>query len=164
MTCEKCQEAATVHLTDTVDGSVREVHLCGACARKAGIPTPRTKLDLSLDTVLDILISAHVGELVGELAQRTCPICDLKFMEYRTGGRLGCPHDYQVFQAGLLPSIARSQTATRHVGKRPRRGSKPAPTERQLRLRSDLRRAIAREDYEDAARLRDLIRPKDSES
>jgi protein arginine kinase activator len=30
-----------------------------------------------------------------------------------------------------------------------------------LRLRTQLREAIAREDYEEAARLRDLLRPKD---
>ncbi len=163
MTCERCQEEATVHLNESVDGTMRETHLCVACARKAGIPTPRTRPNLSLDMVLDVLIAAHVGELVGELAQRTCPVCDLKFMEFRTAGRLGCPHDYQVFQAGLTPLIIKAHGATRHVGKRPRRGSSPIESERLLRLRSDLRRAIAREDYEDAARLRDLIRPKDSE-
>ncbi len=67
------------------------------------------------------LIVAHVGELVGELAELTCPDCGIKFMEFRAGGRLGCPHDYWVFAKGLLPLFQRYHGATRHVGKAARR-------------------------------------------
>ena len=28
----------------------------------------------------------------------TCPHCGIKFMEFRAQGRLGCPHDYEVFR------------------------------------------------------------------
>ncbi len=162
MTCQKCREEATVHLTESVDGQVREVHLCGGCARKAGVPLPKLPPELALDAVLQGLIVAHVGELVGELAERACPICGLKFMEFRTAGRLGCPHDYRAFDRGLLPLIGRAHGATRHVGKSPRR--RPADPTRLLRLRADLRDAIAREDYEAAALLRDQIRQRDSDA
>jgi protein arginine kinase activator len=33
MTCQHCQDEATVHLTETVEGRRRELHLCEACAR-----------------------------------------------------------------------------------------------------------------------------------
>lgn len=159
MTCQKCREEATVHLTESVDGELREVHLCGSCARDAGLSAPKTPPDLALEAVVQNLIVAHVGELVGELAQRSCPICGLKFMEFRTGGRLGCPHDYQVFERGLIPLIRRAHGASRHVGKIPRR--RPNPSVRTLELRAKLREAVAREDYEQAACLRDQIRQKD---
>jgi protein arginine kinase activator len=162
MTCQKCREEATVHLTESVDGELREVHLCGACARKEGFAMPKTAPDLALEMVVQNLIVAHVGELVGELAQRSCPICGLKFMEFRTGGRLGCPHDYQVFDRGLVPLIRRAHGASRHVGKVPRR--RPDASVRTLELRAKLREAVAREDYEQAARLRDQIRQKDPQS
>jgi protein arginine kinase activator len=161
MTCQKCREEATVHLTESVDGEVREVHLCGPCAKAAGLTMPQAPPDLALEMVVQNLIVAHVGELVGELAQRSCPICGLKFMEFRTGGRLGCPHDYQVFDRGLVPLIRRAHGATRHVGKVPRR--RPDASARLLELRARLREAVAREDYEQAARLRDQIRQKDPE-
>ena len=83
-------------------------------------------------------------------------------MEYRTRGRLGCPADYQVFARGLLPLLGRSHGATRHVGKTPGRPTEAADRHR-LRLRSDFRAAIAREDYEMAASLRDQLRPKDAD-
>ncbi|MCA1685500.1 MAG: hypothetical protein LC745_05850, partial [Planctomycetia bacterium] len=95
MTCQRCKDDATVHLTETVDGRRREVHLCASCARKAGVlPAEAPPPVPALDAVVQNLIVAHVGELVGELAGLTCPDCGLKFMEYRAKGRLGCPNDY----------------------------------------------------------------------
>ena len=162
MTCERCSEAATVHLTDSVDGRRTETHLCLACARAAGVVLPERPPRLGLDQVVQKLIVAHVGELVGELAELACPDCGVRFMEFRTSGRLGCPTDYQVFRKGLLPLLARSQPATRHVGKAPRRAAVPADRGR-LQLRSRFRAAIAREDYEQAATLRDQLRLKDAD-
>jgi protein arginine kinase activator len=159
--CQRCQEKASVHLTEMVDGQRRDLHLCLPCARKAGVVQPESGPSLALDAVVQNLIVSHVGELVGELASLTCPDCGLKFMEFRSRGRLGCPNDYRVFATGLLPLVQRAHGATRHVGKVARR--RPGATER-LRLRTQLREAIAREDYEQAARLRDQLRLKDADA
>jgi protein arginine kinase activator len=147
-----------VHLTERIKGQRRELHLCQACARKVGLTLPESPPNLALDAVVQSLIVANVGELVGELAELTCPDCGIKFMEFRAGGRLGCPQDYRVFSAGVLPLLQRFHGATRHVGKVARRHEGSA---QRLRLRTQLREAIAREDYEEASRLRDLLRPKD---
>jgi protein arginine kinase activator len=81
-------------------------------------------------------------------------------MEFRAGGRLGCPQDYWVFSKGLMSLLQRYHGATRHVGKVAKRheGAKE-----RLRLRTRLREAIAREAYEEAARLRDLLRLEDTQ-
>ena len=162
MTCQRCHQEAAVHLTETVDGHRRELHLCVPCAREAGLSLPASPPKLGLDQVVQGLIVAHVGELVGELAELTCPDCGVRFMEFRTLGRLGCPTDYQVFTKGLLPLLGRSQGATRHVGKSPGRPT-VASNRARLRLRSEFRAAIALEDYERAARLRDQLRSKDAD-
>jgi len=161
VTCQKCPEEATVHLTETVGGRRRELHLCPACAREAGVALPEAPPVLALDAVVQSLIVTHVGELVGELARSTCPDCGLKFMEFRARGRLGCPNDYRVFAKGLLPLLGHAHGATRHVGKAPR---PRADAGDRLRIRTRLRDAIAREDYEEAARLRDLLRLKDADA
>jgi protein arginine kinase activator len=158
MMCQRCQEEASVHLTETINGRRRELHLCGDCAQQAGLALPDAPPTLALDAVVQGLIVAHVGELVGELANLTCPDCGMRFMEFRAQGRLGCPNDYGVFARGLLPLVQRAHGATRHVGKVARR---PRAAAERLRLRSQLRAAIAREDYEQAARLRDQLRLKD---
>ena len=140
----------------------RELHLCASCAREAGVALPETPPALALDAVVQNLIVKNVGELVGELADLTCPDCRLKFMEFRARGRLGCPHDYRVFARGLLPLLLRTHGATRHVGKVARR--RPAAGQRPFQLRTRLRDAIAREDYEQAARIRDQLRHKDADA
>ena len=161
MICQRCQNEAVVHLTEMVDGRSRERHLCAECAREAGLLLPDAPPELGLGGVLQNLIAKHVGELVGELAESSCPDCRLRYMDFRTGGRLGCPHDYRVFRDGLLPMLQRFHGATRHVGKRAR--SRAGASQR-LRLRSQLRQAVACEDYEEAARLRDQIRLKDQDA
>jgi len=162
MTCQRCSDEASVHLTEPVDGRPRDLHLCAVCARKAGIVLPVKPPLLGLDAVVQGLIVAHVGELVGELAELACPDCGIKFMEFRTGGRLGCPADYDVFRHGLIPLISRNQGATRHVGKAPRR-SRSGTDRARLRSRASLRDAIALEDYERAALIRDQLRHKDAD-
>jgi protein arginine kinase activator len=162
MTCQECRDEATIHLTEAIDGRVREVHLCGRCARRAGLVVPQAPPELALDAVVQGLILAHVGELVGALARLRCPCCGLKFMEFRTDGRLGCPEDYRAFERGLLPLLRRAHGATRHVGKVPRRRLPRACD--LLRLRVELQAAVGREDYEAAARLRDQIRRQREES
>lgn len=161
MICQQCDLEASVHLTETVNGTTREVHLCSSCARRSGVLVSQPPPELGLEAVVQTLIINHVGELVGELARLRCGLCGLKFMEFRTGGRLGCPHDYELFRSGLLPIVLRSHGATRHVGKRPRRRDPEANP--RLSLRAKLRQAISGEDYEQAALLRDQLRRKDAD-
>lgn len=162
MKCQRCSSQATVHLTEPGRNKMRELHLCADCARKAGIAVDPEPPQLGLDTVLQSLIQKHVGELVGELARRACPDCGLTFMEFRVGGQMGCPRDYETFEAGLLPLLRRAHGATRHVGKMPVRARVAASP--RLRLRARLREAVAREDYEAAARLRDQLRQGNTDS
>jgi len=106
-----------------------------------------------------------VGEALGEsdetaaLNQRECPHCGIKFVEFRNSGRLGCPHDYQEFREELTPLLENIHGETRHCGKTPRRLPQNKQTQSELvQLRGRLKQAINKEDYEEAARLRDQIR------
>ena len=52
-----------------------------------------------------------VGQTAAELAeldQQTCPVCGITFYEFRSQGRLGCPHDYTCFEAQLEPLMLKS--------------------------------------------------------
>ena len=84
--------------------------------------------------------------------------------EFRGSGRLGCPNDYEVFHETLHPLLERIQHSDRHVGKVPRRAGSELKRENELiRLRRELERAVQREEYEEAAHLRDQIRTLESE-
>lgn len=158
MKCQLCPKPASVHLTKIINKKVTELHLCAECAAAQQIPSLG---DLSLSAILQSLIGQHVGPLSEELSRLTCPVCGLKYMEFRRDGRLGCPADYGVFHAGLEPILKRVHRSVRHVGKVPSRLRAHGPGEL-LDLRQQLRRAIDREAYEEAARLRDQIREKEA--
>lgn len=158
MTCQNCKREATVHVTEEINGKRREMHLCARCARDAGYDSLDDPPMFGLEGILQSFILAHVGEMVGELSRRFCPLCGLKFMDFRGQGRLGCPNDYAMFDRGLAPIVRRVQGASRHVGKIPARRAAAAAGLDRLKLRAQLRDAIEHEDFEEAARLRDRLR------
>jgi protein arginine kinase activator len=84
-------------------------------------------------------------------------------MEFRAEGRLGCPHDYDAFRTALEPLLQRIHRGARHQGKGPRcHRSSPSLQAELLDLKRRQREAVEAEDYEEAARIRDLLRQKES--
>ncbi len=159
MKCQSCPNPATVHVTTIEkDGQKKVVHLCQRCAEQQQFAQ---KGEMNLPAIIQAMIGQHVGPLSDELARLACPECGIKFMEFRQEGRLGCPHDYEVFRQGLEPLLQRIHRAARHVGKSPRNGPEVAAEQaEQIALRRRLREAVDAEAYEEAARLRDLLRQK----
>ena len=160
MKCQTCDNPATVHLTDIVNGHKRETHLCQQYAEKKEILKNQ---ELNLSAILQSVIGQHVGQLTDELSRLTCPSCGIKYMEFKAGGRLGCPRDYEVFQGPLEPLLLKIHRARRHVGKVPPHATRNAALQVELMdLRNRLRKAVEVEAFEEAARLRDLIRSKEA--
>src|SRR5947209_1326114 len=105
MKCQSCSATpATIHLTEIIKGSKREVHLCRRCAEQRQLVD---KKELNLPAILQTLIGPHLGPVTDELSRLACPACGIKYMEFRAEGRLGCPHDYEIFRVGLGPLIQR---------------------------------------------------------
>jgi len=158
--CQSCSRPATVHLTDIVNGHKKELHLCESCAEQQQLVKHQ---ELNLPAILQTLIGQHIGQLNDELARLTCPACGIKYMEFRAEGRLGCPYDYTVFREGLEPLLQRIHRSSKHVGKSPRHQPADAAQVAELvELRQKLRAAVEAEDYEEAGRLRDLLRKKEA--
>jgi protein arginine kinase activator len=153
--CDKCEKQATIHLTDIVDGMKNEVHLCQDCAAAEGLTV---KASVPLSQLLEEFVLQKSDQPVQSEAK--CDVCGLSFSEFRQKGLLGCPNDYDAFSKLLEPLLERAQEgATQHVGKVPTKsGVNQKKQNAVLRLRSSLRAAIATEDYEKAAALRDQIK------
>jgi protein arginine kinase activator len=162
MNCQFCSNPATFHLTRISGQSKKVVHLCEECAKQHQAVSANTA-ELNIPAIVQLLLGPHLSPVSEELARLTCPNCGIKYMEFRGEGRLGCPHDYEVFRLGLEPILKRVHRATRHHGKKP-----PNQRENLLRqtellaLHHRLQRAIAAENYEEAARLRDTLRKKEA--
>jgi protein arginine kinase activator len=162
--CRRCSKPATLHITELRDGAVQELHLCEGCAQEYLHNPEMSQEPDEADQLAAKLTEATGVEDLRELDHLACPNCGITFREFRSQGRLGCPHDYIAFEAELMPLLENIHGETQHTGKFPRRA--PDVSQRQyelIRLRSQLRTAVGEEAYEEAARLRDAIQTLERE-
>jgi len=158
MHCDVCKtNQATVFLTQIVDGKMQKVNLCEACSKEKGVTDPT---GFALADLLLGLGAAQEMERGG--AVQKCPACGFSQADFKKTGRLGCATCYTTFADGLASLLKGMHKGTDHVGKVPARLAKSIEREVQLKtLQRDLKKAVASEDYESAATLRDQIRHLD---
>ncbi|MGE5653341.1 MAG: UvrB/UvrC motif-containing protein [Bacillota bacterium] len=164
MLCQECQKRpATVHYTKIVNGQKSEMHLCEQCAGSVNDFVFPLGLDntFSLNQILAGLMEMDPtgDKAIRQTGPARCPNCGLTYAQFRQSGRLGCGECYQAFGGQLLPLLKRIHGSAEHTGKIPERSGSAAQNRRRLeQLRADLNRAVAREEFEHAAELRDQIR------
>jgi protein arginine kinase activator len=162
MKCQQCEKPATFHITELTGSQPQEIHLCEACAKTYLMQSdgPTTEVAPTLASVLAKQLKiGQAAEELAKLDQRACPKCGITFYEFRNQGRLGCPHDYVFFERELTPLILNIHGESKHLGKHPRHAEPSTDSQTELiRLRREMKEAIAKEDYERASQLRDEIR------
>ena len=167
-------------LTQIANGKLRDVALCQECAKKEGIFDPQQlsiagqffpkELSGHIERLINQLLHGdddneddltrlpnHLFSLRGEASEQesdyrssahanVCPRCGYTLADYRRTHLMGCPECYDTFRsllhehAGGLQKIERS------------------PQESREELEEQMHIAVEREDYEEAARLRDRIK------
>ena len=155
MNCDACKASqATVFLTQIVDGKMQKVNLCEACSKEKGVTDPT---GFALADLLLGLGAAQEMERGGTVQK--CPTCGFSQADFKKTGRLGCGACYQTFSEGLATLLKGMHKGTEHIGKIPARALQSIQRDSQVRtLHRDLRKAVAAEDYESAARLRDQLK------
>jgi protein arginine kinase activator len=153
-TCDCCPEPAVVHETLVRDGVKTEVHLCAAHAQERGYVLP-TAAGPAL-VVGKLLENARAATL---RTTRSCPGCGMTMAGVREAGLAGCAECYRVFENELGAIIERAQAgASLHVGRHPAHAESLIDrAAARNRLAKELRDAVAREEYERAAQLRDRL-------
>jgi protein arginine kinase activator len=157
MLCDICkQNPATVHLTQLVDGKTKKVDLCETCSKEKGIDDPASF------ALADLLLGLGAAQ---ELAQSSagsdlkCPTCGFTQADFKKTGRLGCADCYQTFARGLEGLLKSMHKGTKHAGKVPQQLQQHKDfVERLTQLEKQLEKAVADEDFEQAALLRDEIK------
>ncbi len=156
MKCDQCDKDATIHLTQVIEGEVKKVHLCEACAIEQGLDVQHTL------SITDMLLGSQEALAVAgaeDEPSTSCPRCHMTRADFKKTGRLGCPHCYEHFKEGLGQLLHAVQRSDQHIGKIPTRESvRVKRTAEIAALKQALDSAIADEAYEEAARLRDQIR------
>lgn len=170
MLCDKCQKKeATVLYTEIINGKKKEQHLCEECATDCTsfqMGSTLLNSELSLNHLLSTLLEAYNASNTMEAGKRpsvVCMQCGTSFSEFMQNGKFGCAQCYRSFRNELSKTLKGIQGSVNHTGKRP--NGYISTTDRILkdmteteRLSLKLQEAIEKEEFEEAARLRDLIR------
>lgn len=155
--CSECQRPIAVRYTElSADSMVEQAH-CNEC------PVLQTKLHGKR--------SEHPasGQLkVDSEAGLCCGTCGTTLEAVQTGNPLGCSECYEIFGDVIAEALARSQQISQklikrsnqqlHVGRSPGEAVEMSPSLRLLALNEALDETLSREDYEQAAWLRDQIK------
>ena len=157
MLCESCKErdAIVQHIQVTPTG-VKNVHLCDKCAAEKGVETTITMQQHPLGDLVQAVQQA--SNATADAA--SCTFCGYTQRDFRMTGRLGCAHCYEALENSLRALLRQLHGNSKHVGVR--------YTAPQVQMESSvdsihdledkLRRAVASEQFELAAELRDRIR------
>jgi protein arginine kinase activator len=154
--CDLCDKPAVLNeLIREDDDQWRQIHLCEDHARAYGYPgSGEIKSEQPPKAEGQIPRSPSRKKRLA-----SCGACGLTLASFRRKGLLGCSECYHAFEKHLEPLIGRAQSgATHHCGHVP--NQKDAHIDRRLsriRLLKDLNDAVATEQYERAARIRDEL-------
>lgn len=163
MKCEICHKNnASVHLTEIVNDSVTELHICEECAQAKG-----TQLEQNFDFA-DLLaglsefggIDGAIGKVSSGLPkQQVCQFCGMTYEQFKKTGRFGCAGCYSQFKANIVPLLKRVHGSSQHLGKIPGGTLKEVQTMEKIKeLKFKLEKAVEVEDFESAAKIRDEIK------
>lgn len=90
---------------------------------------------------------------------RVCPVCGHSWADFAGTGKFGCGECYRTFAAGAERVLRQVHSSAEHVGKVPSKSSAEIKQKRKLDdLKRQLKDAVAREDYETAAKLHSEIK------
>ena len=157
MLCDICkQNVAKVHLTQIIEGKTKKVDLCEACAKAKGIDDPKGF------ALADLLLGLGAAQQMDQAAPLTglrCPVCGFTHADFKKSGRLGCAECYSAFAEGLEGVLKTMHKGIRHAGKSPRRMQRSQDLEERIGiLQKRLEKAVAEEDFETAAMVRDELK------
>ena len=158
MLCEECKvNEASYTLSVMVGDEVTTRHLCGDCMAKMNMNIASGNIKSLLSSILSAITGNDTPE--EKQAEVVCPRCRTTLCQFTKPGRLGCPACYEAFHEQLQPMLLQIHGRVQHAGRRPLR-TEVAQRTRTLReeLERQMEQAVAVEDFETAAALRDRLR------
>jgi protein arginine kinase activator len=154
--CTECRRPVAIWYTEIVGNTTTQLSMCSEC------PVLQRKLHGQMS-------NKETSQGTGE-ATLTCGECGTTLDSLRLGNLLGCSNCYEIFGDVIfselvsmekIPQRLASSTkknTTLHIGRSPNEVTEISPSLRLLSLNEALNETLKREDYEQAAWLRDQIK------
>ena len=154
MLCEECgQNPASVVITVLVNGETATRHLCKGCVSKIQNSIQQGDIQSFLSSLMSSINQEQ------KAPQLTCSRCHTTYEEFQKTGKLGCAHCYEDFREQLKPLLTRIHGRSQHAGRVPILSTQAQEKKRLVAtLRTRMDQAVAAEDFEEAAVLRDQLR------
>ncbi|WP_455714806.1 UvrB/UvrC motif-containing protein [Anaerosporobacter sp.] len=185
MLCDKCKKRdAKIYYTEIVNGEMKEQHLCEECAAECTrfhMNSAFMNKDVSIGDILSSILGNYRSasnsksnekedsntETEGKEKTKDdeirCQNCGMTYEQFLQQGMFGCAKCYENFRKILPRSLKSLHGADTHVGKKPKgyvsSMNKIINDLSEIDKKSILlQEAIEKEEFEEAAKLRDEIK------
>jgi len=160
MICDICGEnEAIVHVQQIMGGEIFEVHMCAECAKEKGVSLDKDgEGEFSLSQLLSGLVESFDSGKESKVSSE-CHRCGSTIQEIQDNEKLGCPDCYNVFRNLVDDVLKEHGDSISHRGKYPEKlkAYKAILIDKEV-LKRKLKEAVLREEYENAAKIRDKIK------
>lgn len=161
--CSECRKPISIHYTEIVGNSITHTGMCSEC--------PQLQRRLKGASREEEMAVAGGKTAIGLV----CGECGTTLDNFRVSHTVGCCNCYAVFQDLIIEEMLRAnkispnitkwkRSIPLHVGRAPGETQEVSPTLRLIALNEALEETLKREDYEQAAWLRDQIKALTEES
>lgn len=183
MLCQRCNEnEANVRYTEIINGEKREMMLCEECSHKLGLDNINFNMPIDFSSFFGGLLedeaysNQELMPLFQSVKELKCDNCNMTYDEFINQGKFGCPECYEVFSSKIDSLLKRLHGSNKYKGRRVLNSTskqeqksaeeislgeqkkEKSTKETQIeKLQKDLKKAVAEERYEDAAKIRDKI-------
>ena len=168
MLCDKCHKReAKIYCTEIIDGEKKEQYLCELCAAEYAsyqMGLIEVNKEMAVENLLSSLLEkGFVQNKEKKEEVPVCKSCHMTYEEFLKIGKFGCSQCYATFGKVFDKSLKQIQGNETHHGKIPK-GFVSATTQmienlsEIEKLSLKLQYAVEKEEFEEAAKLRDQIR------
>ena len=161
--CEECGvNEACYTISVMMGGQITQRHLCADCMAKMNMNLAAGNVKHLLSAIMSAIsggVEEAAANAVAPANDVICERCNTTLSQFTKSGKLGCPNCYQAFREQLTPMLQQIHGRVQHAGRKPL-DDEAAQRRRDVyeRLSRQLEQAVAMEDFETAAILRDQLR------
>ena len=177
MLCQNCKKnEANVKYTEIINGQKKEMMLCEECSHELGLDNINFSMPIDFSSFFGGLLededynSPEFMPLFQTVKELKCDNCNMTYDEFVNQGKFGCEKCYDVFSSKIDALLKRLHGSNEYRGRKALNSNlkdnvkyenkeiKEETKDNKLeKLQKDLKKAIAEERYEDAAKIRDEI-------